>query len=305
MPVFQISSMRKSDEASNSPIKKVPFRLNDFDEIYKAIERVAKMLDGIAFTAVERDGLVVFTFHLTESSPELEFIFNPVKPPQIGQTLLVHVHNSEMLAKKMGEEYVRKNGGALISFANDGKREKEIGYQSVDPNQIFNSQMNDNNEYFSRHENPGKIVEVRKFAEAYGNFINRFKPDWLVALHNARDDCFYVNNIETAIELQAFHQKHNMPIPSYTGTDGSFFHSVIIITKPDTDPGLSHWALQHDIPYVNVETSNPERRNGFIFRGQTSEEQFNLPNPVRIQIAKETVESLASKKINGLVQKQK
>lgn len=307
MPVFQISVQKKPEEEKPPSPKVVKSNLRELGQQMRAMDKVAEILGKIPFETSDREGLMVFTFRLTDSSPPLELIVNPAKLPKEGQTLLVHVHNSEMSAKEMGEEYVRQNGGALLSFSDDGKRLKEIGGELVDPNQIFNPSVPDHGHAFSGGFNPGGIARVQQFANAYGSLIERLDPDGIVALHNSGSDCFFVYDERTAKELQGFHRKHGLRAPLYYLQDGRASNpepprnpsdaNMIFVTGQDEDPGLSHWAFLHGLPYVNVETGDDSRGDDMARRYRPKTVLDVLPDPIRIQIAKETVESLAQ---NGM-----
>lgn len=183
------------------------------------------------------------------------------------------IHDNEDTGIKAGFDYIRWNGGELIDSQYGDVRDFNFSYMDdvyrIDPNAIYTergiSTRLKKNEFSSN--------EIEKELNAAGkqilNFYNPQETGYILTLHNNADGGFGITSYLPGYDLSStadsvFINFEMDPDDLLYVTDVRLFNSfkkanvnVILQSKfAENDGSLSVYAMQNNIPYINVEVQH-------------------------------------------------
>ncbi len=183
------------------------------------------------------------------------------------------IHDNEDTGLKAAIEYIRFSGGSVTDSQYGDVRNYRFKYQGrdyqIDPNKIYSDYgiMEGLEYYGATHEDIS--VTLSAAAEMILNFYNSGKPDYIFTLHNNTDGAFGINSYLKGYELElvadSLHINFNMdPDDMILVTDLKLFNelkkeniNVVLQSRDAADDGsLSLYAMQKNIPYINVEVQH-------------------------------------------------
>jgi hypothetical protein len=118
----------------------------------------------------------------------------------LGNLLFVHVHENETASVSAGIQYIKKNGGKLVtlqhSFDGSVNRLVKFTYKSkeyeFDPNRIFSKDINVLRKTLKSNEkNADNYKEALELVNSFANFIwtELKESNFIVSLHNNKNEC--------------------------------------------------------------------------------------------------------------------
>lgn len=216
------------------------------------------------------EGMNMDTLYLDMYSLPLKLVKYSYGKPNV--KFLV-VHDNEDTGVKAGFEYIRFSGGSLIDSQYGGVRNYSFSHQDrryqIDPNKIYSPYgIMEGLEYYGA-THPDVNASLNSAAEMILEFYHAGKPDYIFTLHNNTDGAFGINSYLKGYELElvadSLHINFSMdPDDLILVTDTKLFteikkHNVnVVLQSRDAadDGSLSLYAMQKNIPYINVEVQH-------------------------------------------------
>jgi hypothetical protein len=183
------------------------------------------------------------------------------------------IHDNEDTGVKAAFEYIRFSGGSVFDSQYGDLRNYNINYQGrkfqIDPNKIYSSYgVMEGLEFYGAFDEEVS-ASLNTAAEMILNFYNPASPKYIFTLHNNTDGAFGINSYQKGHELElvadSLHINFNMdPDDLILVTDPKLFSAlkkqdvnVVLQSKDAADDGsLSLYAMQKNIPYINVEVQH-------------------------------------------------
>ncbi len=117
-----------------------------------------------------------------------------------GALVFVHVHENETASVSAGIQYIKKNGGKLVTLQHsfDGSVNRLIKFTyklkdyEFDPNRIFSKDINVLRKTLKSNEkDAGSYNEALELVNAFANFIwaELKETNFIVSLHNNKNEC--------------------------------------------------------------------------------------------------------------------
>lgn len=183
------------------------------------------------------------------------------------------IHDNEDTGVKAAFEYIRFSGGSVVDSQYGDVRNYNINHQGrkyqIDPNKIYSSYGVMEGLEFYGAVNEEVSASLNTAAEMILNFYNPDSPNYIFTLHNNTDGAFGINSYLKGRELElvadSLHINFNMdPDDLILVTDSKLFHAlkqqdvnVVLQSREAADDGsLSLYAMQKNIPYINVEVQH-------------------------------------------------
>ena len=233
--------------------------------------------------------LVIFTYVLSlaacpqpKEKPQVQKLRFPLGDKELvftktiykngGDTIFLQLHDNEVTAEESALEYIRENGGVLLSIENEGSRNVSFTLQNqsytFDPNRIFTPVgLQATLERLSK-SSPEAIAAVKAFADSILNHL----PDsaLIIAVHNNTDEAFsitsYVTDTTYLRDAAAVHTNATHDVDDFfLTTDKDFYRQLAALNyntilqnnEGATDDGsLSVYLGKRGIRYVNVEAEH-------------------------------------------------
>lgn len=183
------------------------------------------------------------------------------------------VHDNEDTGVKAGFDYIRWNGGELIDCQYGGVRDYNFSYMDdvyrIDPNAIYTERGINTR----LKKDPFSSNEVEKSLNAAGkqiiDFYNPKSTGYILTLHNNADGGFGISSYLAGYEMSSAADSVYINFEMdgddmlYV-TDLKLFKSlkkanvnVMLQSKfVENDGSLSVYAMQNNIPYINVEVQH-------------------------------------------------
>jgi len=183
------------------------------------------------------------------------------------------IHDNEDTGVKAAIEYIRFSGGSIVDSQYGDVRNFGFSHQNrkyqIDPNKIYSEYgIMEGLEYYGA-THPEVNASLNAAAEMILEFYNGSKPEYILTLHNNTDGAFGINSYLKGYELElvadSLHINFNMdPDDLILVTDEKLFtaikkHNVnVVLQSRDAadDGSLSLYAMQKNIPYINVEVQH-------------------------------------------------
>lgn len=216
------------------------------------------------------EGMKMDTLYLDMHSLPLKLVKYSYGKPNIN---FLVIHDNEDTGVKAAFEYIRFSGGSIVDSQYGDVRNYSFNYQDrkyqIDPNKIYSPYgiMEGLEYYGSTH--PDVSASLNTAAEMILEFYNSSKPEYILTLHNNTDGAFGINSYLKGYELElvadSLHINFNMdPDDLILVTDPKLFSeikkqnvNVVLQSRDAADDGsLSLYAMQKNIPYINVEVQH-------------------------------------------------
>jgi len=214
-----------------------------------------------------------------QSQPDVQKLFFPVGDKNLvftktvyagtGNAFFLQLHDNEVTAEEAALEYIKQNGGVLLSIENEGNRNVSftLGNQSYtfDPNRIFTPVGLEATLQRLSKATPEAMAAVTQLADSILKYL---PPSALViAVHNNTNQGFSISSYisdttyqrdAAAVHTNAAHDVDNF----FLTTDKTLYDEVVtknynIILQDNvnaTDDGsLSVYLGKKGVPYINVE----------------------------------------------------
>ncbi len=216
------------------------------------------------------DGLKMDTLFLEMHSLPLKMVKYSYGKPNVN---FLVIHDNEDTGVKAAFEYIRFSGGSVYDSQYGDVRNLSFNYQGrkfqIDPNKIYSKYgIMEGLEYYGAYDETVS-EDLVTAAEMMLNFYNPGEPNYLFTLHNNTDGGFGINSYLKGYELElvadSLHINFNMdPDDLILVTDVRLFNeikkrdvNVVLQSKDAADDGsLSLYAMQKNIPYINVEVQH-------------------------------------------------
>jgi hypothetical protein len=185
----------------------------------------------------------------------------------------IAIHDNEDTGVKAAFEYIRLYGGTIIDSQYGGLRNFKLVHNEeefqIDPNGIYTTTgITKGLEKYNRAE-PAVVKMMGESANTILKLYSSEKPSYIFALHNNGDGGYgipsYLKGYELAQFADSLHINFQMdPDDLILVTDTALFNglkkenvNVVLQSKNAPDDGsLSFYAMQQDIPYINVEVQH-------------------------------------------------
>jgi len=216
------------------------------------------------------EGLLIDTTYLEMHTLPLKLVKYSYGKPNVN---FLVVHDNEDTGVKAAFEYIRFSGGSVVDSQYGDVRNYSFRYQGIpyqiDPNKIYSDYgaMSGLEHYGAVHEDV--IADLRTAANMILDFYAGKKPQYLFTLHNNTDGAFgiasYLKGYELELVADSLHINFNMdPDDMILVTDLKLYNrikkenvNVVLQSKDAADDGsLSLYAMQQNIPYINVEVQH-------------------------------------------------
>jgi hypothetical protein len=227
-------------------------------------------LDAAAQFPPVFDGMQTDTSYITLGDFDINLVKYSYRTPNIN---FLVIHDNEDTGVKAAFEYIRFSGGTIIDPHYGGVRNYSFNYDSypyqIDPNGIYTEEGI--RKGLAKYGDVDELVvsELLKASKVILNAYNPVKPDYIFTLHNNTDGDFGIPSYLKGYELEntadsVFINFQMDPDDFILVTDRGLFsllkkENVNVVLQgnhaPD-DGSLSVYAMQNQIPYINVEVQH-------------------------------------------------
>lgn len=216
------------------------------------------------------EGMKMDTLYLDMHSLPFKLVKYSYGKPNVN---FLVIHDNEDTGVKAAFEYIRFSGGSIVDSQYGDVRNLSFSYidrnYQIDPNKIYSAYgiMEGLEYYGSTH--PDVTASLNAAAEMILEFYHANKPNYIFTLHNNTDGGFGINSYLKGYELElvadSLHINFNMdPDDLILVTDAKLFSeikkqnvNVVLQSRDAADDGsLSLYAMQKNIPYINVEVQH-------------------------------------------------
>lgn len=215
-------------------------------------------------------GMSIDTNYLNMHSLPLKLVKYSYGKPNVN---FLVIHDNEDTGVKAAFEFIQFSGGSIVDCQYGDIRNYKFQYQNstyqIDPNRIYSDYgvMAGLEEY--GHTNQEVMADLRIAANEILDYYAPGKLDYIFTLHNNTDGAFgiasYLKGYELELVADSLHINFNMdPDDLILVTDLNLYNrikkenvNVVLQSKDAADDGsLSLYAMQHKIPYINVEVQH-------------------------------------------------
>lgn len=216
------------------------------------------------------EGMSIDTTYLEMHTLPLKLVKYSYGKPNVN---FLVIHDNEDTGVKAAFEYIRFSGGSIIDSQYGDVRNYNFRYQNVpyqiDPNKIYSDYgaMSGLEHYGAVH--PDVIADLRTAANMILDFYDTSKLGYIFTLHNNTDGAFgiasYLKGYELELVADSLHINFSMDQDDMIlVTDLKLYNrikkenvNVVLQSKDAADDGsLSLYAMQQNIPYINVEVQH-------------------------------------------------
>ena len=216
------------------------------------------------------DGMKTDTLFLDMHTLPLKIVKYSYGKPNVN---FLVIHDNEDTGVKAAFEYIRFSGGSVYDSQYGDVRNYNFSYQGrkyqIDPNKLYSEYgVMEGLEYYGA-VHPEVSAKLNTAAERILKFYNPGEPNYIFTLHNNTDGAFGINSYLRGRELElvadSLHINFNMdPDDLILVTDLKLFNAfkqqninVVLQSRDAADDGsLSLYAMQKNIPYINVEVQH-------------------------------------------------
>jgi hypothetical protein len=183
------------------------------------------------------------------------------------------IHDNEDTGVKAAFEYIRFSGGTIIDPQYGGMRNYSFNYNEehfqIDPNSIYTDTGIWKGLEKYGMANDEVVEELSKASKVILNLYSASKPEYIFTLHNNGDGDFGIPSYLQGYELEgtadSIHMNFQMdPDDFILVTEKPLFEAlkkenvnvVLQSLNAPNDGSLSIYAMQNQIPYINVEVQH-------------------------------------------------
>lgn len=216
------------------------------------------------------EGIKMDTLYLDMHSLPFKLVKYSYGKPNVN---FLVIHDNEDTGVKAAFEYIRFSGGSIVDSQYGDVRNLSFSYldrkYQIDPNKIYSAYgIMEGLEYYGA-THPDVTASLNAAAEMILEFYNANKPNYIFTLHNNTDGGFgidsYLKGYDLELVADSLHINFNMdPDDLILVTDAKLFLeikkqnvNVVLQSRDAADDGsLSLYAMQNNIPYINVEVQH-------------------------------------------------
>lgn len=217
------------------------------------------------------EGLIIDTVHADIQNFPLKLVKYTSETPKVN---FLVIHDNEDTGVKAAFEYIMFSGGSILDCQYGGVRNYKFTYNDdefqTDPNSIYTtSGIRKGLEKYGWWDRDVARTLEETSARILKFYSKERKPPYIFTLHNNADGGFGISSYLKGYDLEGYadslHINFQMdPDDLILVTDTEVFNklkkanvNVILQSKDAPDDGsLSVYAMQHKIPYINVEVQH-------------------------------------------------